>query len=96
MLIDIEIAFDMNGEVHTTMFGYLLKHVVEESEAGRDIGLTCAVKIDSDIYVGLFGGTLYFCGSFACKEVGGDFVPILGDEIGFQVPGFRFHVRVYV
>jgi hypothetical protein len=37
MLIHVEIAFGIQGEVEATVFGEQLQHVVEETDAGRDV-----------------------------------------------------------
>ena len=36
VLIDVEVATDVDAEVDASVAGYLLEHVVEESETGRD------------------------------------------------------------
>ena len=40
MLIHIEVALGVDGEVHHAVLAYLLQHVVEETKTGRDVAFT--------------------------------------------------------
>ena len=80
VLIDVEIALDVYGEVHARMTAYLFEHVVEEDEAGGDVATACAVEVEGDLDVGLLGDTAHAGTTLACEEEGGDGVPVFGDE----------------
>ena len=40
MLIHIEVALGMDGEIHHAVLAYLFQHVVEETETGRNVAFS--------------------------------------------------------
>jgi hypothetical protein len=65
MLIDMEVTLGLDCEVKETVTGDLVEHVIEETDAGRDHGLSASVEIDGDGNVGLLcaaldGGAAHF------------------------------------
>ena len=75
VLVNLQIAFRVDGEVHHAMFADLLKHVVKETQTGGDVATASAIKVDLDMDVGLLGGTLYLSRAFAGKQQFADLVP---------------------
>ena len=59
VLVDMEVALGLDGEVDEAVAGDLLEHVVEEADAGRDLGTAGAVEVDADRDVGLLGLALH-------------------------------------
>ena len=55
VLVDVEVAFGLEGNVDQRMAGELLDHMVEEADAGRDVVGAGAVEIDRGGNRGLFG-----------------------------------------
>jgi hypothetical protein len=49
----VEIAARLDREVQERVTGQRLQHVIEEPDAGLDVGLTPAVQIDPDAEIGL-------------------------------------------
>jgi uncharacterized membrane protein len=56
VMVDVEIAGGLGVDVDPGMAGQQVKHVIEESDAGRDRGGAPAVEIDRDGNVGFRGG----------------------------------------
>ena len=55
VLVDVEVALRRDADVDQAVARELLQHVVEEADAGRDLGLARAVEGDGDDDVGLLG-----------------------------------------
>jgi hypothetical protein len=55
MLIDMQVADRLHRQIDARMPGQEIEHVVEEADAGRDVGQTRAIEVDGDLDVGLFG-----------------------------------------
>ena len=68
----------MDREIEQPMFPNLLKHVVEESDAGCDVALPGAVKIELDVDIGLLCGAPDLGCPFAGIEDFGYLVPCSG------------------
>lgn len=58
------------------MLADLLEHVVEETEASRDLRTASTVEVDGNMYVGLFGSTLYLGTTFASEQECSDGIPV--------------------
>ena len=65
MFVDMQVAIAMNGKIYHAVFADLFEHVVEESQSGLDVATAVAVEVDADEDVGLLGGALHFCSTFA-------------------------------
>ena len=76
MLIHIEVALGVDGEVHHAVLAYLFQHVVEETKTGRNVAFAAAIKIYLDVDIRLLGGALHFCDAVAGKENLGYLVPV--------------------
>ncbi len=48
VIIDVEIALGLDLEVEERVAGDLVQPVIEEADAGRDLGLARAIEIDLD------------------------------------------------
>ena len=53
--INVQVAGALNVEVYQSVPGNLVEHVVKKANAGRQIGLTSAVKVELDGNFGLGG-----------------------------------------
>ena len=62
--VDMQIAHGLNVQIHQTVAGNLVQHVVEEADARRQLGFTRAVEVELDSDAGLgrvaadFGGAV--------------------------------------
>ncbi len=62
MLIDMEVALGLHGQVDIPMARNLFQHVVEEAHAGGDVALSLAVEIDlHELSVSEAGGVPGLC-----------------------------------
>ena len=68
MFIHIKISIAADIEVHHTMLGYLLQHVIEKSQTRLDITFPIAIQIDAYMNVSLFGSTSNLEGTLTCKD----------------------------
>lgn len=64
VVIDVEIAGGVDGEIEEGVFGEEFEHVVEEADAGVDVGGAGAVEVEGEGDVGFAG--LAFSGGGAC------------------------------
>ena len=55
VIIDMEIALGLDRDVDERMAGQQVEHMIEEANAGRDVGHAGAVEIDRDLDLGLLG-----------------------------------------
>ena len=62
------------------MLAYLLQHVVEEAQSGRDVTMPVTIQIQGYVYICLLGSTTYFRRTLTGKEEFGNLIPILGGE----------------
>ena len=68
VLVDIEVAFGVDGKIHHSVPAYLLKHVVEESYARGNIAFSGTIKVQLNIDVGLLRCPFYLCYALASEE----------------------------
>ena len=76
VLVHVEVALGVDGEVHHAVLAYLLQHVVEEAESGRDVAFAASVEVHLDVDVGFLGGALHLGDAVAGKEDFGYLVPV--------------------
>ena len=55
VMVDVQIALRLHGDVDARMARQQVEHVVEEADAGRDIGRAGAVEVHLDVDVGFLG-----------------------------------------
>src|SRR5437879_12638657 len=55
MVIDMQIAVRLDRDVDAGMPGQEIEHVVEEADAGRNVGHARAIEVDGNLDVGLLG-----------------------------------------
>ena len=55
MMVDVKVANRLHGDVNARMPGKQIEHMVEEADAGRDVGHACPVEVHADLDVGLLG-----------------------------------------
>ena len=67
VVVDVQVALGLDRDVDARVPRQQIEHVVEEADAGRDVGDALAVEIDRDLDVGLLGGALdrAFAAAFA-------------------------------
>jgi ATP-dependent HslUV protease, peptidase subunit HslV len=86
VLVDMEIALSLEGDVDQGMAGELLDHVVEEADTGRNVVGAGAVEIDRCRNRGLLGPAGDACPARrACPRAAGVFASLLhGDELNLK------------
>ena len=57
VVVDVQVALGLDRDVEARMPGQEVKHVIEETDTGRDRRTAAAVEIDGDLDVGFLGGT---------------------------------------
>ena len=55
VIVDIQVAFDVDLHAEAAVGGDLIQHVVEEADAGFDFAAAFAIQPDVDIDLRLFG-----------------------------------------
>ena len=55
VVVDMQVAHRLDRDVDARMPGQQIEHMVEEADAGRDVGHAGAVEVHGDLDVGLFG-----------------------------------------
>src|ERR1019366_6013600 len=75
VLVHVEIALGLQGEVEAAVLGEQLQHVVEEANAGRDVIASAALDVqgagDACLFgVALNGGASHAAGTHAAKTSG--------------------------
>src|SRR6478672_3249393 len=58
VVIDVEIALGLDGQIDTRMARQQVEHVVEEADSGRNRRRTGPVEVDCNLDVGFLGGAL--------------------------------------
>jgi hypothetical protein len=59
MMIDVQVAFGLNGNIHARMPRKQVEHVIEKADASRDRRAASSVEINFDLDVGFLGLSLY-------------------------------------
>ena len=80
MLVHFKVTFHTDGEVHAAVLAYLLQHVVEEAQSGRDVTMPVTIQIQGYVYICLLGSATYFRRTLTGKEEFGNLIPIPGGE----------------
>src|ERR1700710_308276 len=57
-MVDMEVAIRLHRDVDARMAGEQVKHMVEEADAGRDLGHARAVEVHGHLDVGFLGFAL--------------------------------------
>src|SRR5208283_2004686 len=55
VIVDVAVACGANGEVDQGMTRELIEHMIEEADAGRDVGRARSVEVDADLDARLLG-----------------------------------------
>src|SRR5258708_34954006 len=55
MVGDVKVANRLHGDVNARMPRQEIEHMVEEADAGRDVGHACPVEVNANLDVGLLG-----------------------------------------
>jgi hypothetical protein len=64
VLVNVKVPFGGDGEIEGPVASDQIEHVIEETDAGGDLGLTAAVETEADADIGL-GGLAMDCGRAA-------------------------------
>src|ERR1019366_1495893 len=70
VLVDGEIAFGLQGDIESAVFGEQLQHMVEEANAGGDVIASAAIDFQGAADACLFGVALNGSSSHAAKTSG--------------------------
>jgi hypothetical protein len=62
MIIDFKVTLGRDIDVEKTVPAKTIQHVIEKRHAGLDRRFSCAVDIQREFYIGLFGFSLDFRG----------------------------------
>ena len=68
--VNVQVARGLDVQVNQAVTGDLVQHVVEEANAGGQLGLARAVQVDAHEDLGFFGVAADFSGAW-CHGVGG-------------------------
>ena len=55
VIVDMEVALRLHGEIDARMAGQQVQHMIEEADPGGDIGRAGAVKIHRNLDIGFLG-----------------------------------------
>ena len=77
MLVNVQVAIAVNGEVYHAVFANLFQHVVEETQSCLNVATTVAVEVDLYPYIRLFGSATNLSGTFSAKSDGSSLLPTL-------------------
>ena len=69
-----------DSQIQASVLANLFEHVVEESQAGRDVALAASVQIHLYIYIGFFRRTTNFRHTLTGKKEFSNLVPLLGGQ----------------
>jgi hypothetical protein len=70
VLVDVQIALGSNLQVDRAMLGQQLKHVIEKTDPGLDVGLAGAIQIQRETDLG-FGRLSVDLGSSSHRDTRG-------------------------
>lgn len=59
MIVDIEVAFNVDFHTETAVGGDLIQHVIKEANAGVNLAATLAIQPHLDVNLRLFGVALH-------------------------------------
>ena len=59
VVVDVQVALGLHGDVDARVARQQVEHVIEEADAGRDLGRAGAVEVDRDLDVGFLGLPLH-------------------------------------
>ena len=76
VLVNVQVAFHADGQIHHAVFANLFQHVVEESQSRLNVAVPVSVQVHLDIDVCFLGGALNFCRAFSAIGNGSHLVPV--------------------
>jgi hypothetical protein len=85
VLVDVQVALRLDGDVDARMAGKQVQHVIEEPDPGRNLRPALPVKVDLHLDVGLLGLPLH--GACAHSQSFGKSLKSLKSRAFYQ--GFR-------
>ena len=63
VVVDMQVALRLHGQVKQSVLGQERQHVVKEPDAGLDVGFSGSIQVDRERDVGLGGLSLNRCGA---------------------------------
>ena len=78
MIVDIEVAFNVDFHTETTVGSDLIQHVIKEANAGVNLAATFAIQPHLDVNLRLFGVTHYMGVSVSFSELLANHWPVQG------------------
>lgn len=75
VLVYLQIAAYLNIQIELSVAGYLLEHVIEETDAGINMATAMTVEIDAHPDIGLGSGAGYLGNALTGKKQFGNLIP---------------------
>lgn len=87
VLVYLQVTVHADIQVETAVAGYLLQHMVEETDTGIDVADALSVQIQAHADIGLGGGALHFHTALAGIEDLGNLIPVVNIGNGGMIEG---------
>ena len=84
VLVYLEVALGMDGQVDISMFAYLFQHMVEEAQAGLHIGLAATIERHTHVDIGLMRHAMRLGRTLLANEQFGHLVPRHAVAVEYQ------------
>ena len=78
MIVDIEVAFDVDFHPEAAVGGNLIQHVIKEANAGVNLAATFAIQPHLDVNLRLFGVTHHVGVTVSFSELLANHRPVQG------------------
>ena len=78
VIVDIEVAFDVDFHAETAVGGDLIQHVIKEANAGVNLAATLAIQPHLNVNLRLFGITHYVSVTVTSGELLANHWPVQG------------------
>ncbi|MNN37796.1 hypothetical protein D3C81_1517590 [compost metagenome] len=75
VIVDIQIAFDVDIHAEAAVGGNLIQHVIEEADAGLDLAAAFAIQPDVDVNLRFLGHAVNLCMAIALGQLASNFFP---------------------
>ncbi len=78
VIVDIEVAFDVDFHAETAVGGDLIQHMIKEANAGVNLAATLAIQPHLNVNLRLFGVTHYMGVTVSFSELLANHRPVQG------------------